>query len=705
MQRLRAFRRTHPIVTVLIGLAVVLLGATAWAASQLLRVPEVEVSFAVPTAPQLTPASPSETIYRIDASRSSATYEVTEQLAGTEHTATGSTSGIAGDIGLDRADPTAARLGEVVINVQQLTSDQALRDQRLQHDFLESQTYPLATYRASSIDGLPDAVADGQTYDVTVRGDLTVKETTAPVELDASVRADGAELHIDAEATVSLEAFGVGPINLIGFVSAADEARLRFDLVAVDADELEAPNQIAAPQRVETAAVGGPSFAATVQPVLEANCASCHNDGGVGASVWRLEQASDASEVASGLGLAVGAGYMPPWPASDVGIPLQHSMALDQSEIDAVVAWAEAGGPLDVDPSTPIANTVEPAVSIRPDVELTLAEPYVGSTDVRNDYRCFVVDPGFTEPTAISGYEFVPDKDEILHHALAFRVDKASAEKLRQSDADDEGSGWTCAAGAGMGVGALGGGGGSPTTGTYSQQFMAWAPGQVPSQFPEGSGLQFAPGDVVMLQIHYHFVHETPPDQSTLRLQRADGTHDELDPIEYSLYLAPAEIPCTPDETGPLCDRDAELARLNGEFGPVGALIANGLHALCGTTVDEIAVLDGTQASVSCDHRVARPGEILGIFGHMHELGVHYRMTLNPDTPDEQVLLDIPAWDFGWQLNYQPAEQVILERGDVIRVECTWDRALMAGEPKWVTWSEGTEDEMCYSAVTTRRIR
>ncbi|MEZ5136022.1 MAG: YceI family protein [Acidimicrobiales bacterium] len=98
--------------------------------------------------------------------RSSATYEVTEQLAGTEHTATGSTSGIAGDIGLDRADPSAARLGEVVINVQQLTSDQALRDQRLQHDFLESQTFPLATYR-STIDGCrrrgrrPDLRRDG----------------------------------------------------------------------------------------------------------------------------------------------------------------------------------------------------------------------------------------------------------------------------------------------------------------------------------------------------------------------------------------------------------------------------------------------------------------------------------------------------------------------------------------------------------------
>ena len=49
---------------------------------------------------------------------------------------------------------------------------------------------------------------------------------------------------------------------------------------------------------------------------------------------------------------------------------------------------------------------------------------------------------------------------------------------------------------------------------------------------------------------------------------------------------------------------------------------------------------------------------MLAIFGHMHELGTTYRMTLNPGTPDEKVLLDIPKWDFGWQLNYEPAERL-----------------------------------------------
>ena len=76
-------------------------------------------------------------------------------------------------------------------------------------------------------------------------------------------------------------------------------------------------------------------------------------------------------------------------------------------------------------------------------------------------------------------------------------------------------------------------------------------------------------------------------------------------------------------------------------------------------------------------------------------------MTLNPDTPDERVLLDIPNWSFDWQLYYVPTETIRIAEGDTIRFECTWDRANAAmEEPRYVTWNEGTVDEMCFSSVS-----
>ena len=81
----------------------------------------------------------------------------------------------------------------------------------------------------------------------------------------------------------------------------------------------------------------------------------------------------------------------------------------------------------------------------------------------------------------------------------------------------------------------------------------------------------------------------------------------------------------------------------------------------------------------------------------MHEFGAAFRMTLNPDTDDEIVIIDIPKWNFDWQLQYRLAEDVRIERGDVVRITCTWDRSLVEmDEPRYITWSDGTVDEMCF---------
>lgn len=88
----------------------------------------------------------------------------------------------------------------------------------------------------------------------------------------------------------------------------------------------------------------------------------------------------------------------------------------------------------------------------------------------------------------------------------------------------------------------------------------------------------------------------------------------------------------------------------------------------------------------------------------MHELGDWFKMTLNPDTPEEVVLLDIPNWSFDWQLNYSPIETVVITEGDTVRVECGWDanRRKPELEPRWVMWGEGTDDEMCIANIVTR---
>ena len=81
----------------------------------------------------------------------------------------------------------------------------------------------------------------------------------------------------------------------------------------------------------------------------------------------------------------------------------------------------------------------------------------------------------------------------------------------------------------------------------------------------------------------------------------------------------------------------------------------------------------------------------------MHTLGKTFRFTLDPDTPKPKVLLDIPVWNFDWQMNYELKKPIHVEAGQTIRMECSWDRSLEPNRaPKYIVFAEGTEDEMCF---------
>ena len=65
---------------------------------------------------------------------------------------------------------------------------------------------------------------------------------------------------------------------------------------------------------------------------------------------------------------------------------------------------------------------------------------------------------------------------------------------------------------------------------------------------------------------------------------------------------------------------------------------------------------------------------------------------------------DEQLFQFDWQLNYYPVDDIILTEDDTIRIECSWDRSLIPPEtePRYVLWADGTADEMCYSQIFTR---
>ena len=664
-----------------------------------------DISRKLPTAERLT-AGTGEQLFRIDPTRSKVTYAVDEQIIGFDASrATGSTSAMAGDVALNAKNPSASRVGTIVVNVEQLHSDNRLRDARIRQDFLESHANPLATFSKIELAGLPAVLTPGQSYDFVMRGKLKVRGVEAPVEWKSTGRQSGDEFVISAKTTVKMSTFGVGPISLVGLVSTSDDVALSMDITAVDAAKLKVPEQLGAlagPAKSGT----GPSYKNEIEPVLAASCAACHAKGEVGGEHWQLQNAGDASRISEGIGAVVASKYMPPWPASDVGVPLAHSKALDAATIAKVVAWAKAGGQLDVPANTPIRatrGTSGTAPVPRADLTLQMPKAYTGTLAVTNDYRCFILDPKLTKPTFITGYKVTPGQRSEIHHAQIFHVPADATQRLRERDGEDGRPGWTCYGGTG--------GPGRRPAGAPKQPFVrrgpresliaGWVPGQDPTAYPQNSGVLLQPGDVLVLQMHYHYETTPLPDRTKVALELEPGTADRK-ALEVVNPIGPVELPCDPGQTAPLCNRAAALAKAGQDYGAIGAMAEGGLLTVCGKTADELAAnyVNG-KGSTTCDYAVRTSGQLVGFMGHMHTLGSAIRLTLDPESPKPTILLDIPHWNFGWQMNYGPQTPIHVTAGQTFRMTCEWDRHADPTRPqKYVIFAEGTEDEMCFSTYT-----
>ena len=641
----------------------------------------------------------SERLYRIAADdRSSVTYAVEETLAGSSKSAAGTTTAVAGDIAVNTDDTSKSRVGTIVINIEQFASDSVLRDKRIRTDFLNSSENPMAEFAASSIEGIPSDVSGDTTADIVINGELTVGQQTAPVSFMGSATLTEDSLEANMTGTVKMSDFGVGPINIIGLVRTSDEVELTFDLVA-DRTKIGTPAPTGALLLIDSADIPQGEFAQNVQPVIESRCASCHTENGAGTHTVEFETAGDVAEIADEIKLVTTAGYMPPWPAGDLSVDMKHDFSIEEDEIAIIAKWADAGGGLDVPADTPLEAVDLPANPIDRDIVTAPAEPYVGSTDRADDYRCVISEIPDPEGdgTWLTGYHFEPDAKEIVHHSIISVVAPESRPAIDAMDAAEEGSGFTC-------YGQVGSMGGVNATG-----LGGWTPGRQPTQFPDGYARFLEPGAFIVNQIHYHYDHDEPPDQSTLVMDTManedvaarEAAGDPMKPILGRTFINPAEGPCTPQESGPLCDRETVLDEIAEKYGAFARILPDAFVRGCGGTVDDYDDLDGTKFSSTCDHTFPFSGSIYSVLPHMHEFGSAYRMTLNPGTPREKILIDIPEWNFDWQLSYEPSDDIRIEAGDTVRIKCTWDRArLDMPEPRYITWSDGTVDEMCFSPLS-----
>jgi len=399
----------------------------------------------------------------------------------------------------------------------------------------------------------------------------------------------------------------------------------------------------------------GPDYICDVQPLLQTHCVSCHQSGGI--TPFALDNYETASALAASLSNAATERRMPPWPPEESAAcpPLKGSRSMPAADIETLRAWAEAGAPLGVEgsvapaPQSP-ANTGDEETLGEPDTEFSVGMGYIPDGTQRDDYRCFIVDPGLTQDTWLHGYEVTPSNRAIVHHVLIYSVRDRDQAELQAWDDQDPGLGFECF--------------GAPSPG-IPMTLGGWVPGQRPQTYRRGDGAWIPAGAKLVVQLHYNLESGSGTDETSVKLHYVDG------------------VPFREVGTIPYPATDFAIPAGNASY----SYTANS------GTLPEILF------SNDLDLRIE------GVAPHMHQLGTAISFTLVPPGGTDQCLIRVNDWDFNWQGFYlfDGEEPMAIPVGSTFNLTCSWDNSeenqrMVNGVrvvPKRVTWGEGTGDEMC----------
>jgi hypothetical protein len=220
------------------------------------------------------------------------------------------------------------------------------------------------------------------------------------------------------------------------------------------------------------------TFTQDVAPIFYRHCAGCHHPGEV--APFPLIRYEDARKRARQISELTKARIMPPWqPAEGYG-HFAGERRLSAAEIQTITQWAAAGAPEGDPAKLPDAPQFSDDWKLgKPDLVVTLPEPFTIPADGPDIYECFAVPMNLPEMRYVKAVEFRPSNRRIVHHALMFT--DASHIKVDPR--------YSCFGTVGL----------LPTLG-----IGGWSPGNGPVREPTGAALPVAAGSRLIAQVHYH---------------------------------------------------------------------------------------------------------------------------------------------------------------------------------------------------------
>ena len=163
---------------------------------------------------------------------------------------------------------------------------------------------------------------------------------------------------------------------------------------------------------------GGVTFYRDVLPILQKRCQVCHRPGEAGEGSFLTYEST--RPWARAIKTAVLTRKMPPWFANPEYGHFLNDRRLTDNEIRTLAAWVDADAPAGNPKDKPARVKWSTGWNLQPDVVFETPKPYVVPAKGVLDYVYIVIPTHFENDTWITAGEIRPADRSVVHHVSAF---------------------------------------------------------------------------------------------------------------------------------------------------------------------------------------------------------------------------------------------------------------------------------------------
>jgi hypothetical protein len=440
---------------------------------------------------------------------------------------------------------------------------------------------------------------------------------------------------------------------------------------------------IASVHAAPAAAPTTPTFTKDVAPIVFDKCVSCHRTGEV--APMTLTSYEEVRPWAKVIRNKVMSREMPPWFADPAHtLKMRNDRSLSPAQIETIAAWVDGGAPKGSDADLPpLPKFSEGWTAGRePDVILEMPVDFSIPAEGELGVQMFYSKVPWSEDRFAETLELRPGNRSVVHHAGVFVVDIPDGATIVDGRLVlPNGKAATDRAGDAAAVSAAR----VNTNDTAlpgANKLLSWVPGRGVDSHRADIGKRIPAGKYINWQLHYNPTGKPEKDRSRL------GIWFNKVPVTHELLIRQAGDPLATTKGG------LSLYRAEGKEVEYAADEGSTRRRSKTPNIPPYA----EAWSLTGITPVTEDITLYAMSPHMHLRGKSLKWVIVYPDGREQTILDVPKFDFNWQIQYELEQPLHIPAGSKILGIGYYDNS---PKNKWnpapekeVYWSEQSWDEM-----------